>query len=444
MATVFLAEDRRLGREVAVKRLSSEAPDDGPQRFDREARVGASLNHPNLVSIFDTVEDEGGTLIVMEYVPGEALSHLAGDGPMEPERALPILRGVAEALDHVHAEGVVHRDVKPGNVLVRDDGVVKLADLGIARQTDQTQITREGQVVGTLPYMAPERRARPGAGGPESDVFALAALAYELLSGDVPKGDRDLRDGWSQAPAAAIRVLERGLDPDPARRQPTARRLIEDLESALAPPARSNGTATVPFDPYPGEQDGRGGTAVRTARETGPGGGSRSRLAAVVGLGLLAAAVLAAVALGLGGGDDGGGTKTAADSQLLRPEDQARQTPAPAEEPASEPAPEPAPAPAPEPSSGGASAAALNDQGFALIGQGRYEEAIPLLEDAVAASEGSDDLTYAYALFNLGNALRLAGRPEEAIPILEQRLEIPNQRGTVMRELELAREQASD
>ncbi len=430
MATVFLAEDQRLGREVAVKRLSSDAPEDAPLRFDREARMGASLNHPNLVSIFDTVQDAEGTLIVMEYVPGRTLSELADGKPVAPEQAVPILRGVAEALDHVHAEGVVHRDIKPGNVLVRDDGTVKLADLGIARQTDATQITREGQVVGTLPYMAPERRERPGAGGPESDVFALAAMAYELLTGRPPGRDPDLRRDWAEAPPAAGTVIERGLHPDPQQRQPSAGRLIADLEEALgATGERSATTATVPFDPGIARGNGRAPAATSAGSRRGI-----PRLAAIAGLALLGLALLVAVISGTGGGDDGGGGgEQAADRQVAEP---------PAEEPAPAPAPEPAPAPA-EPTSGGsADAAALNDEGFALIGQGRYDEAIPILEQAVAASEGGGGLTYAYALFNLGNALRLAGRPEEAIPILEQRLEIPNQQDEVARELELAREQA--
>ena len=123
MATVFLAEDERLEREVAIKRLRMDAPEASLRRFEQEARLGAALNHPNLVAIYDTVAAEEGALIVMEYVHGKPLSEPAGR-PMRPSRALPILRSVADALDHAHAEGVVHRDVKPGNVLVGDDGTV--------------------------------------------------------------------------------------------------------------------------------------------------------------------------------------------------------------------------------------------------------------------------------------------------------------------------------
>src|SRR5918997_2976830 len=138
MATVFLAEDERLGREVAVKRLHADSPEDTARRFEREAKVGASLNHPNLVAIYDTVADPEGVLIVMEYVDGEPLSRMLPRGRLEPEHALDILRGVGDALDYAHRSGIVHRDVKPANVLIGGDGRPRLADLGIARATERT------------------------------------------------------------------------------------------------------------------------------------------------------------------------------------------------------------------------------------------------------------------------------------------------------------------
>src|SRR5437763_7478205 len=116
-ATVYLAEDQRLGRRVAVKRLhGGVADDDVVRRFRREARLGASLNHPNVVMVYDIVSDDEGVLIVMEYVDGETLRDAIARGPLPPRRALEVLRAVAEALDHAHAEGIVHRDVKPANV----------------------------------------------------------------------------------------------------------------------------------------------------------------------------------------------------------------------------------------------------------------------------------------------------------------------------------------
>src|SRR5215211_1243844 len=142
MATVYLAEDERLGRRVAVKRLHADSPEDVAQRFDREARLGASLNHPNLVAVYDTVTDDEGVLIVMEYVDGPTLGQALKDGPLPVARALEVLRAVASALDHAHAQGIIHRDVKPANILLGADGRSKLADLGIAfAAAHATQIT---------------------------------------------------------------------------------------------------------------------------------------------------------------------------------------------------------------------------------------------------------------------------------------------------------------
>jgi serine/threonine-protein kinase len=426
MATVFLAEDERLGRQVAIKRLHTDAPNASLRRFKQEARIGAALNHPGLVAVYDTVAAEEGALIVMEYVEGKTLGELAGGRPMKPSKAMPILRSVAEALDHAHSQGVVHRDVKPGNVIVGDDGIVKLADLGIARAVGASQITSEGSVVGTLPYMSPERLAGPGAGGPPSDVYALAAVAFELLSGRPPSeasstGEAaaqqppDLRREWPGGPAAAIAVLERGLDDDPDRRQPSAGTLISELDAALER-GEEETAPTAPFDALP---------PTRVAR----GGGAGSPLSRPVAIAVLALCVLAIAGVAFSSGGDGGGS---GDTDAAKPKKEKAEPAAEAEQ---APEPEPEPAPSPEPTSG----AELNDLGFSLIGEGRYDEAIPVLERAVdALRDSGDDLTYSYALFNLGNALRLAGRPEEAIPYLQERLEYPNQTGEVRRELEAA------
>ena len=177
MATVVLAEDERLGRLVAIKRLHGESTEEVVRRFRREARLGAALNHPNVVAVYDIASDDEGVLIVMEYVEGRTLREEIADGPLPPERAIAILRGIAGALDYAHQNGVVHRDVKPANVLVRGDGEVKLADLGIASAAEQSKITRSGAVLGTAAYMPPERLdGRPG--GAPSDVYALAAVAF--------------------------------------------------------------------------------------------------------------------------------------------------------------------------------------------------------------------------------------------------------------------------
>src|SRR5918912_2565967 len=161
MAAVYLAHDERLDRRVAIKRLHADSPVAAARRFAREAKLGASLSHPNLVWVFDTVADEDGVLIVMEYVPGTTLARELQAGPLRPRRAVEVISGVATALDHAHEHGVVHRDVKPANVLLGTGGTVKLADLGIARAAEHTRITSSGVVLGTASYMAPESRHRP-------------------------------------------------------------------------------------------------------------------------------------------------------------------------------------------------------------------------------------------------------------------------------------------
>ena len=247
MASVLLCEDERLGRQVAVKRLHADSPVDVEQRFTREAKLGASLNHPNLVSVFDTATDDEGVLIVMEYVEGEPLSRMLRRGPLRPEEVASMVHDLGDALDHAHSQGVVHRDVKPGNVLIREDGVTKLADLGIATASDGTKITRSGTVLGTAAYMAPEQLDGRGA-GPPADVYALAAISFEALSGRRPRegatpieiahriateGAPDLLDAWPTAPEEAARVLKRGMALEPEDRPSSAGDFASELTRAL-------------------------------------------------------------------------------------------------------------------------------------------------------------------------------------------------------------------
>ena len=215
MASVLLCEDERLGRQVAVKRLHADSPVDVEQRFNREAKLGASLNHPNLVSVFDTATDDEGVLIVMEYVDGEPLSRMLRRGPLRPEEVRRMVVDVGDALDHAHAQGIVHRDVKPANVLIREDGVTKLADLGIATASDGTKITRSGIVLGTAAYMAPEqlegRERRAGrrhlrAGGDR----VRGAQRQEAARGHDADGDRpQARDRGAARPVRGVAEARR-------------------------------------------------------------------------------------------------------------------------------------------------------------------------------------------------------------------------------------------
>ena len=190
MSTVHLALDLRLERQVAVKLLAEHLADDPAfvSRFQREAQAAARLVHPNIVQVFDSGRDErtGQYFIVMEYIEGSSCAEiLRDDGWMEVDDALKIIEQACEGLDYAHRHGVVHRDVKPGNLLRAREGEVKLADFGIAKATEQSSITQVGSVLGTAAYLAPEQ-ARGEEAGPPADLYALGVVTYQLISGRLP------------------------------------------------------------------------------------------------------------------------------------------------------------------------------------------------------------------------------------------------------------------
>jgi serine/threonine protein kinase len=190
MSTVHLALDQRLERRVAVKLLAEHLADDPTfvSRFQREAQAAARLVHPNIVQIFDSGLDErsGRHFIVMEYIEGSSCAEiLRDDGWVEVEESVSIIEQACEGLHYAHRNGVVHRDVKPGNLLRAREGEVKLADFGIAKAAEQSSITQVGSVLGTAAYLAPEQ-ARGEEAGPRADLYALGVVAYQLLSGRLP------------------------------------------------------------------------------------------------------------------------------------------------------------------------------------------------------------------------------------------------------------------
>ncbi len=266
MATVTLAEDTLLGRRVALKRLHATSDPRGLSRLRREALLGASVSHVNLVSIYDVVSSEDGDLvIVMEYVRGETMREaLAREGKLPVAETLRILTGVAAGLDTIHKRGIVHRDVKPPNILLGTDGSVKLADLGIASVPDRTRITSSGAVLGSFRYMAPEQLADAPA-TPAIDVYALSAVAFEALSGQKARREPnpmalahaistqpppDLREAWPEAPSAASELLTRGMARDPNQRPRSAAELVARLRAALAP-ERTSRVASPDRSPRP-------------------------------------------------------------------------------------------------------------------------------------------------------------------------------------------------
>ena len=253
MATVQLAFDTRLERNVAVKLLAEHLAEDASfvSRFRREALAAARLVHPNIVQVFDFGSDSrtGRQFIVMEYVDGHSCAELLRDnGPMSPRDAVEILTQACRGLDYAHRNGVVHRDVKPGNLMVNTDGVVKLADFGIAKAAEQSDITKVGSVLGTAAYLSPEQ-ARGEKAGPSSDMYALGVVSYQLMAGHLPYEAASLTDlarlqdsgppprlsdEVRDVPPTLAAAVARALARDPANRYEDAAEMEDALRDGLA------------------------------------------------------------------------------------------------------------------------------------------------------------------------------------------------------------------
>ncbi len=500
MASVWEVEDCLLGRTVAVKLLASNYAADpaARTRFAREARTAARAgDHPHVATIYDIGEHEENAFIVMEFFAGGTVADRlreakdAGE-PVARETALRWLREAAAGLDHAHAAGVVHRDVKPANLLLDGRGRLAVADFGIARLADDTQMTKTGQVLGTAAYLSPEQvEGQPATGA--SDRYAFAIVAFELVTGQRPfaggPSTAQARQHVEAEPArpsevaggvprALDAVLAEALSKDPAQRPGSAAELVGAIAEALGAPATTDPAATGPTAPtrrvaaaaaapaaaaaaldpnVPADRTARQPVAGEpaaarvapmpaeppAARPAQDGGEPRAQPArrsmpALVPIGIVAAivGVVVAVALATDGGPSGPGpvasAPTAGSSE--RPTQTAR-APQPA------PAP-PAAQPAAKQPADSADPAALNDRGFALLRDGDHAGAVDPLRASVAGYRDAgrtDDLGYAYALYNLGVALNRSGDPAAAIPVLEERMKYKNQRGTVKQELKDAR-----
>jgi len=333
MARVFLAQDESLHRQVAVKVLADRHSDDPHfiERFQREARAAARLNHPNIVQVYDQSQTAGMSYIVQEYVEGETLKDLIRrESPLDPRRAITIALQILAALRVAHQQGVIHRDVKPQNILVQPDGKIKVADFGIASAGD-TEMTEAGSIVGTAQYLAPEQ-ARGLPVGPPADLYAVGIVLYEMLSGRVPfEGDaavtvamrhvqeapEALTDRNPLVPDALESVVMRALAKDPTQRYQSADQMGIELDRVrqglpISDETAVIGAATIAMTRLASETLVAPPLPPREPLPTRGGNPNRKRLwILLLVIGVVLLAVVAGVYAFTRGGSDGGGTTTA-------------------------------------------------------------------------------------------------------------------------------------
>jgi serine/threonine-protein kinase len=413
MGDIYAATDDVLGREVAVKVLGDRYASDEAirRRFRREALAAARLSgEPGAVTIFDVGEWHKRPFIVMEHLGGGSLEdRLRREGAQPPARALAWLEQAAAALDAAHLHGIVHRDVKPANLLLDERGELHVVDFGIASAAGLDAMTLTGTVLGTAGYISPEQ-AQGERAGPASDLYSLAVVAYELLSGRRPYESHSATAEAAahvQMPVPPIGdglppeldgVFRRALAKDPRARYGSGKQFVEDLRRALPRPAGT--TAVLPPSP-PRRRE----TVRRHAGYLLP-------LALVLAAGAIGAIV--AAVLTSGGSSPGVVTRTVAGTAGATTVTVTQQTTT---------APQaPAPPPPPAPLAAGTDGHTLNDRGYSFMQQGNYAAALPLLLQAVQqlAGTGPADPYEGYANYNLGYTLFRLGRCSEAIPYLKR------------------------
>lgn len=258
MGDVWLGCDQRLQRDVAIKVLRPQLAADQRvrRRFEDEARASAQLAHPHVVAVFDSGEDDGTPFLVMERLSGRTLADEIRNGPLPLQRVQVLAEQILSALAAAHGAGVLHRDIKPGNVLLSADGSAKVADFGIAKIVDDLDATTTGVVLGTPAYLAPERISGSAA-TPSSDMFAVGVVLYEALTGSCPfEGEHPIaiataiqrgefvpvRERRPEVPVAFARVIERALAKDPRDRFSSAATMLAALQSSSVPPSSPSST----------------------------------------------------------------------------------------------------------------------------------------------------------------------------------------------------------
>ncbi|NLH63707.1 MAG: Stk1 family PASTA domain-containing Ser/Thr kinase [Erysipelotrichaceae bacterium] len=256
MADVFLGIDTILNRQVAIKVLRTEMNTDAVSilRFEREAQAAAALAHPNIVEIYDVGDYKGHHYIVMEYVVGQTLKQvIKSRGPLLNEEAVDIMKQMCSAIAEAHSRGIIHRDIKPQNVIVKADGSIKILDFGIATAKGAMQLTQANNVMGSVHYLAPEL-AKGEPSSPQSDIYALGICLYEMLAGDVPfKAEQavqvalkhmrdpmpDIRAVNNTVPQSIENIITRATAKLPAQRYRSCDEMLRDISTCLRPDRRN-------------------------------------------------------------------------------------------------------------------------------------------------------------------------------------------------------------
>lgn len=433
MGEIYRATDDDLGREVAVKVLSERYAEDESlrRRFKHEALAAARLsgNH-NIVTIFDVAEHDGRPMIVMEYLGGGSLEHRI-DGPGSPAQVLDWIEEAAAALDAAHEAGIVHRDVKPGNLLLDDRGHLKVADFGIASAAGMDSFTQTGTILGTAGYLSPEQ-AKGERATAASDRYALAVVAWELLTGRRPfQADSPTAEAAAHVnapipsahaanpalPKAYDAIFERALAKDPAARYPNAVEFAGELRRALHDDAGDTGW----IEPVPA-------VAPRPVAATTARAGAPSRLLpAVVLLLLVGAGALVAVLATRGNSSSPRAAAQTVVRTVTRPGTTVRETTtAPAPPPPTTAAPPTTTATTAPPTGG--SGASLNNAGYAKMQARDYAGALPLLEQAVQKLNGTGSLDEAYADYNLAYTRFALGQCTGVLSLLDRSQSIQGHR----------------
>jgi serine/threonine-protein kinase len=338
MAAVYLAHDAELERPVAIKVLAEHLANDEAfrQRFVREARMAAKLSHPNVVHVYDQGDEDGRPFIVMEYVEGVTLGdELKRNGPLTPARVVDLGLQICGGLEHAHSSGLVHRDVKPGNLLLRADGTVKIADFGIARAVQATKLTQIGSVLGTAAYLAPEQAAGEQVTA-AADIYSLGCVLFELLTGRTPyvfetlpelvfkqreEPITPIRELRPEVPVALEAAIMHCLARNPEYRPASAAELAQELAAGSPEPptealpqstgVRATDVATVPLEQAPA-------TAARTRARVPRRDFALPRSAPLLAFAAVAALVVVVLLLTLSSGNDGA-TEDPAETPAVEP-----------------------------------------------------------------------------------------------------------------------------